>query len=376
MYRRRRVTVALLAALVILALPVGWSYAGALAAPGNDGVMARTVEWLRDNGGGGAVDWAERQWFGMNQPPEGGTPDAPIDLPQAVQGEHDSPAGKHPTPNHLTPPAPLVSPAVEPVPNEGVWRPTATVDGIPALYATEVRPDDTHTSLLVGVTWMDPNLLKFRQFPGAKLPGGSWATPDEVPPDQQQDLVAAFNGGFRMEDSQGGFYLDGKAKPDLQDGIASLVIKRDGTPVVCQWGRDQQMAPDVASVRQNLSLLVDDAKPSPDIADTSSKKWGVTLGNKIFDWRSGIGTTAQGALVWVGGPGLSVSTLADTLVRAGAVRAMELDINPDWVTFNLYNSTPGGVTGTRLLPNAKKPGDRYLSADSRDFVAAFARAPA
>lgn len=374
MYIRRRVLVALLAVTVVLAIPIGWSYIGALTAPGNDGVLARTVEWLRDHGAGGAVDWAERQWFGMNQPPEGGQPDAPIDLPQAVPA-HDAPTGKPRERAHLPAPAPLQTPAAEAVPNEGVWRPTATVDGIPAMYATEVRPDATHTSVLVAVAWMDPNLLKFRQFPGAKLPGGSWDTPSRVPPDQQQSLVAAFNGGFRFEDSMGGFYLDGRAKPDLQDGIASLVIKTDGTPTVGQWGRDQQMAPDVASVRQNLALLVDDGKPASDISDTSSRKWGFTLGNHIFDWRSGVGTTAQGALVWVGGPGLSVSTLADTLVRAGAVRAMELDINPDWITFNLYSATPGGVTGTRLLPSAKKPADRYLSTDSRDFVAAFSRAP-
>ena len=44
--------------------------------------------------------------------------------------------------------------------------------------------------------------------------------------------------------------------------------------------------------------------------------------------------TADGALVYVGGPGLNITDLADLLVRAGAVRAMELDINTDWVNFS------------------------------------------
>ena len=36
--------------------------------------------------------------------------------------------------------------------------------------------------------------------------------------------------------------------------------------------------------------------------------------------------------------------LADLLVRAGAVRAMELDINTDWVNFSSYNpSTAHGI---------------------------------
>ena len=34
------------------------------------------------------------------------------------------------------------------------------------------------------------------------------------------------------------------------------------------------------------------------------------------------------------GPDLNITDLADVLVRAGAVRAMELDINTDWVNFS------------------------------------------
>ena len=53
-------------------------------------------------------------------------------------------------------------------------------------------------------------------------------------------------------------------------------------------------------------------------------------------WRSGLGVTADGAVVYVAGPGLSALSLANLLVRAGAVRAMELDINTDWVDFFTY----------------------------------------
>ena len=56
----------------------------------------------------------------------------------------------------------------------------------------------------------------------------------------------------------------------------------------------------------------------------------------MYVWRSGVGITADGALVYVGGPGLNITDLADLLVRAGAVRAMELDINTDWVNFSAY----------------------------------------
>ena len=49
-------------------------------------------------------------------------------------------------------------------------------------------------------------------------------------------------------------------------------------------------------------------------------------------------------------PGLNITDLADLLVRAGAVRAMELDINTDWVNFSVYQ--PATPTGRRRRPTA------------------------
>ena len=64
--------------------------------------------------------------------------------------------------------------------------------------------------------------------------------------------------------------------------------------------------------------------------------FGATLGNKALVWRSGVGVDANGALIYAGGPALSVLSLGPTLQNAGAVRAMELDINTDWVSAYTY----------------------------------------
>ena len=78
--------------------------------------------------------------------------------------------------------------------------------------------------------------------------------------------------------------------------------------------------------------------------------------------------------MWINGPGLSISTLAALFVRVGAVRAMQLDINHEWVQFNTYRTVNGTVHGTRLLKDMRGPDDRWLSQDTRDFFAVFARA--
>jgi hypothetical protein len=141
---------------------------------------------------------------------------------------------------------------------------------------------------------------------------------------------------------------------------------------VGQWGRDFHMTSQVASVRQNLDLIVDGAKAVPGLSSQNTLKWGRTLGGTFNVWRSGLGVTADGALVYVGGPALSISDLADTLVRAGAVRGMELDINTDWVEYATLagplNQPVNGANATNLLPGMiGNPGHFFANWWTRDF---------
>ena len=53
-------------------------------------------------------------------------------------------------------------------------------------------------------------------------------------------------------------------------------------------------------------------------------------------------------------------------------RAMELDINSEWVTFNFYGGW-GARLPTKLLPGMHREATRYLEPDDRDFFAVFAR---
>jgi hypothetical protein len=264
-----------------------------------------------------------------------------------------------------------------PLPNEGVWTPTGhEVAGAPAVYTAFLRPDPIHTSLVAGAMWMDTTLLKATFVAGLQQPGGPSPWGAQVPPQLQSSLVAAFNSGFKINDSQGGYYNDGQTYRALANGAASLVIDKQGKVTVVQWGREMAMSPNVQTVRQNLALLIDGGQPVPGLASDSNGKWGATVGNKVLVWRSGVGVDANGALVYVAGPGLSVQSLATLLQRAGAVRAMELDINSAWVSAYTYAggtfNDPVPVHGVKLLPTMTRSDDRYLVPGERDFFALFA----
>jgi hypothetical protein len=370
-------------AVVLVLTPVWISLGSALGNPGmGSSAGARAAEWFRTHGGSSIVNWAENTWYSHHPPPVGGVPPKSAIPGLGTAGQQTGRARAAVT--HLPAPPRLTSPAGHWLAGEGVWHPAGRlVGGYPAVYETWVRPDAVHTSLVIGVAWMDTRLLRATLYSGSTIPGGGpYRHTAPVSPSAARTLVAAFNAGFLMDNAQGGYYTDGKTIIPLRDGAASFVVYRNGTATVADWGRDTTMTPNVVSVRQNLDLLVDHGKPVPGLNPNDTTRWGFTLGNSVYVWRSGVGITADGALVYAGGPGLNITTLADILARAGAVRAMELDINTDWVNLATYDPrAPHGAAtaanGTDLLPGMFGTPARYFESWwSRDFIALSARASA
>jgi hypothetical protein len=371
--RRRRLLAGIAVPLAACLIWVAVSLGGALTNPAlGSSSSARLAEWFREHGAASIVNWAENEWYSHHRPKVGGA------LPK---GTIHQPATSTTAPAtvvvpHLPAPAPIVPIASPPVSGEGVWSPAGRlVDGVPAVYTTVLRPSAIHTSFVVGIAWMDTTLLKATLYSGSQIPGGGpYRHTAPVSPSDATSLVAAFNAGFQMSDANGGYYTDGKTIDPLRNGAASFVIYKNGSSTVGQWGRDVSMTADVVSVRQNLDLLVDNGQVVPAAYDASSSAWGATLGNADYVWRSALGVTADGALVYVGGPGLDIVDLASILVRAGAVRAMELDINTDWVNYSSYqpsvpNGPATGTNGTELLPGMTGTPGRYFQPWwARDFI--------
>ena len=378
---RRRILVrrVVVGALVVALLWLGGSVGSAVMAPTGDSVSAKLAEWARDHGLGAVVTAAETVQYDLNPPAEGGSvsiPSAPkaAAVPAPVQS---SGTGGSPSPA-MAPivPARMTSPAGAPLPGEGAWSPIETVGGVPALYATYVRPDANHTSYLAGVVSMDPRLVRFSLHPGTADPGpGDWKSPADVPQADRASLLATFNGGFKIKDSQGGFFLNGSTAGTLQDGAASIVFHQDGHVTVGTWGVDQHMAPDVVGVRQNLKLIVDKGAIPASVDSATQTNWGATIGGGAFVWRSGFGVTRDGRLIFVYGPAMSVRDVADLLQRAGVVTGLQMEINPAWMSFMYYQptSTPGAPTPVKLLASQERPADRYFTPTSRDFIEVTAR---
>jgi len=200
----------------------------------------------------------------------------------------------------------------------------------------------------------------------ASIPAQSLPSIDAA---QQAQLLAAFNGGFKVDANAGGVEIAGQVLTPLQPGLASLVIDSAGHASIGVWGENEPpKGAQVVDVRQNLPLLVQNGQVVPSAGDVAA--WGLTVGGVSAVARSALGEDSAGNLIYAGSAGALPIDMGNALVAGGAVTGMELDINPDWVQADV-TAAPGAPL-TAAIPGQYPPADQYISGWTRDFVTVVA----
>jgi hypothetical protein len=268
--------------------------------------------------------------------------------------------------------APIVTP---PLAGEGVWVPTDYTSPLhlPRVAKTFLRPDPVRPYAIVTLLQFDIRFIALHLVAGTAEPGGPRGIvgPGKIPAADLQGnaLLAAFNGGFKYADGQYGMQVKGTVYVPPQSGAATIAVTKEGHILLGAWGVDPQLRSgntDLVAWRQNASLLINHGVINSLANDGAA--WGGTILNISNTWRSGLGITASGTLLYAAGGSLSALTLGQALHAAGAVMAMQTDINPFWVRAFLYNRDSHGVlNNTRLNPGMQGSGNDYMNGTERDF---------
>lgn len=277
-------------------------------------------------------------------------------------------------PMSLTMMQPTISPAL---PGEGQW---AIMDYASGQYSTLpldakafYRPDPSHPYAIVTLLKFDARFTTLHIIGGTREPGGPRGVygPGIIPAADQKSnaLIAAFNGGFKYADGQYGLMVHGVVYVPPQKGSATIAITKEGRLVLGAWGVDpllNSQNTDLVSWRQNAALLIDRGVINPLTNDGAA--WGGTILNSVYTWRSAIGISANGALIYAAGNALTAKTLAQAMQAGGAVMAMQTDINPFWVRAFMYHRDQKGVLSiNKLNPQMQGTGNEYLLGTERDF---------
>jgi Phosphodiester glycosidase len=366
-----------LLALVALLGPALYSYTATMLQPSSLPLGVRSVEWLRNHHANWLVDEVERVYYSWNAPKKGGPQLETLPVVGLGPPARTAVARRRHAKARATPaqwPRRIETVFAHPLPGEGAWKRTGPpVDGRPPVLVTTFRTELDYPRIVAYVAWFDHTRTALAFYPGRyEPPNAPVRGPMSIPYDQRWRLLATFNGGFTHIDGNNGSSINGLSYEPLQDGLATLIGYRDGRVDIKTWTGGANAGAGVVFTRQSLPLIIDNGKLSPALND--STQWGYTLGNAVRVWRTGVGIDRRGNVIYAAADYQTVITLARILQRAGAVRAMQFDINPEWPTLITY-SHHGALDPVKVVPNVMQPATRYLVPDDRDFIAVYRRLP-
>jgi hypothetical protein len=350
----------------------------------------RMTTWGRDHGLGATIDFLETKAYstppsktpasglavavGTTSPDATGpatTTPANVSTPTGVNGSQ--PADTTTTVDAgAVAPAPLAPLFSPPLAGEGAWHAVAQTDGHDAIWVTGIRPLKSAGGVVGTVVAIDQTHLRAGLFNGSEEPGGTWRRGDRVPDALQPALLAAMNGGFRLEHIKGGYVTEGKVVKPLREGDATLAIGKDGKVVIGQLGRDLKDDGSWLSLRQNLTLIVDGGVSKVAEGIRNGVWWGADYGQKVYVVRSGACVLRDGHLAYALIGKVNAEQFAQSLIAIGCVKAMQLDINGTWPNFDYFTHDASGAITPHLVDS--RMGNhlqRYLHGSTKEFIAFF-----
>lgn len=277
-------------------------------------------------------------------------------LPPAVCQSVSGPSG----PGLVTTPLEVCSP----------WKPVDTWAASNTIELNTFSPDAHHPQIKAYAAWINVGSTDLALYPGYKGPGPSTLSrgPMMVPSSGRPRLLATFNSGFYESDEATGFFTHHTLYFPMKRGLATLVRYADGHVDVASWTGGSRPDSSVVMARQNLTLLVSGGVPTARAANNAL--WGLTLHGAPAVWRTAVGVDANGNLIYAAAPAQTAATLANIMVQLHCVRAMELDINPEWPIFVTY-AKAGALGPTLRVPNPNQIPGRFLYPSTKDFFAVF-----
>ncbi len=280
------------------------------------------------------------------------------------------------------------SPALQ---GEGVWQSSGSPRdsrGRPLIYKTFYRPSVDFPNAVVYMMVVDMSMATMRYYVGSQEPAAAKGN-SEVEPNMRSKIMAVTNAMWMQRHSKGaGAIFRGKIMYPMVNGVATLIIYKDGSVDIREWTPDIPLEL-VQDARQLRHLIVKDGMVVQSVfrkgrMEDSEIGLGFLLGGGGKDvdgkhaWfvahRSAFGIRKDGNLVFAIGHHIGSKDLARALVLAGCERGLHGDANPDNIVANLYIRDVFGnmVRKAKLSPEqANYTLNRYDDSYSKDFFAFF-----
>lgn len=262
---------------------------------------------------------------------------------------------------------------------DGLWQPVPLRAGdAQALYRTIIHPDPERRYAELFVFALDLSKLELQAVAGSVEPKTErritgLTRPGMIPPEDHGRLVAAFNGGFKVEHGQFGMMVDETVLVPPRPTSCTFGELSGGGLTIAPWTKLSAEA--FAWWRQTPACMLEDGVLHPGLRTADSKNWGATLEGKTVIRRSAVGLDAEQKTLFVG---ISNATTARALAlgmqHAGAVTVAQLDVNHSYPRFLLYRDEGDRLVAQGAVKDLLYGSDEYVGrASSRDFFYVTAR---
>ncbi len=268
-------------------------------------------------------------------------------------------------------------PALSPfgtVEGEGLWQPYLfDAQGQVLALRTFLQPDPERPYALVAIVAFDLERVELHYFLGAREPalssgprGNGLIAETDIQPGK---LLATFNGGFMASHGEYGAMSGNIIALPAKNGFGTVAIYSEGQIQIGEWGKDIGPTETVVAWRQNARLVIENGEINERVFNGSIATWGGSFDGDIVTWRSGLGLTVDGKILYYfAGPSMSMPTLAKAMKSARVHNGMLLDINPTWVHFATIQAEGDGLSAVPLFEEGMDTQiDRFLKQSDRDF---------
>jgi hypothetical protein len=219
-----------------------------------------------------------------------------------------------------------------------------------AFYQTFLRVDPERPFASVYITLWDPRQVQLHVAMGTKEPEsatgetGLGLVPRE--PEVIGRIVGAFNGGFQALHGEFGAMAEGRVYLPPKPYAATVAVMEDGRVGMGSWpgpGKEAwdearanaQIPPEMISLRQNLTSVVEDGNYNPWLRWW----WGAApedTKEQTFIARSGLCLTREGHLAFLWGESMGPEALGKAMLALDCRRGMHLDMNTKHTGLEFY----------------------------------------
>ena len=231
-------------------------------------------------------------------------------------------------------------------PGDGVWVPVEDArhpNASPRMFKTLLHPDRNRSWTAVTIVAVDLQQVHLHLVAGRWEPeattreGHKYERTGLIPEEAHDQLMAAFNGGFKLEHGHYGMRLDDVTIVKPRKRVCTIAMHPDDRVEIGSWDRFEEDHEALRWWRQTPYCMWEKGKLHVGLEVADNTHWGATVDGDTVIRRSAMGISKDGDTLFVGiGDSTTARAIAVAMEHAGAYEVAQLDVNwsfPKFLTF-------------------------------------------